>query len=324
MRFRNYDNNWGSLLVYIVILVSMSGLALYFQDDRSKGEHVVSAEREWVKSNTFFDTQHDSGVLSIRYFYLEADEKSGDAILIKSPEGKTMMIDTGMVATGQQLKESLDRLNINRIDLAIATHPHHDHIGGYETLLKEKEVSVLMMPNLTHSTNTYKNFINVIGEEQINVRYLHAGDQFYLGDDITVEVLNPGVEELGPKTDRTTAEINNLALVLKVTYKERSFLFTSDIYKKQEKKLIKLYGKRLKADFLHAPHHGDKTSSTNKFIATVQPEYTVISSNILQSKRIVERYKRNGSQVFSTSWNRHLLIQSNGVDIEVYPELRPK
>ena len=83
-----------------------------------------------------FSLDNDTGLLTVRFFYLEGDDRTGDAILIRSPGGKTMLIDAGTVEAAPQLNGYLQRLGIREIDYGVVTHPHHDHIGGYDLLLR--------------------------------------------------------------------------------------------------------------------------------------------------------------------------------------------
>ncbi|MCL7748826.1 ComEC/Rec2 family competence protein [Halalkalibacter alkaliphilus] len=260
--------------------------------------------------------------LQIRYFDLEADRKSGDAILIVSPDGRTLLIDAGIAETGIQLSNDLGQLGIDHIDYAVATHPHHDHIGGYLTILEQVEVGTLLLPDLTHSTKAYSAFKKLILAKDVDYKYVKEGDRFYLGNEVEIEVLHPSQEMLEQvkREKLSTSEMNNLSLVLKVTYKNNTFLFTSDLYKKLEKELLEKKKDVLQADLLHAPHHGDRTSSSIDFIDAVNPKYIIISANILQSKKVINRYVKRGSKVLATRINGDILIRSDGDNISVITE----
>ncbi|MDT8862401.1 MBL fold metallo-hydrolase [Alkalihalobacillus sp. MEB130] len=273
-----------------------------------------------VCTGSTFATMNE-GELEIRYFHLEADKKSGDAIFLKSPDGKTMLIDSGSLRTGKQLVTKLQTLGISSVDYAVATHPHHDHIGGFVNVMETVSIGHLLLPKLTHSTKAYAAFVKRVKEKDIGVSYIREGDRFNLGNDVEIEVLHPSENEVTKSVkeeELSTTDINNLSVVLKVTYNDNTFLFTSDIYKDQEKQLMKKH--QLSADVLHAPHHGGGTSSSSDFIEAVDPTYTIISTNKLPRKSIVSRYVRKGSKVYATSVNGSILLQSNGKTIKVVTE----
>jgi beta-lactamase superfamily II metal-dependent hydrolase len=53
------------------------------------------------------------------------DVGQGDAILIRSPEGKTALVDAG--PHKEQAAELLRRQGVTSLDLAVLTHHHADH-----------------------------------------------------------------------------------------------------------------------------------------------------------------------------------------------------
>ncbi|WP_161784701.1 ComEC/Rec2 family competence protein [Halalkalibacter okhensis] len=317
---RMYANlKW--IIAIAFLLTFTYPLVTYIQAETVTKEEAIQAK---VNHKEIFDETLHKGALQIRYFDLEADTKSGDAILIESPDGKRMLIDAGIVDTGEKLDHYLDQLNVNHLDIAVATHPHHDHIGGYHTLLKSKQIDLFIRPNLEHHTETYQVFRNLLREQAITEQFVAAEDRFTLGDHVEVEILGPSEEELIHAYESgklSTAKMNDRSLVLKVTYLNHTFLFTGDIYKKKERELIKLYGDKLDVDVLHAPHHGDRTSSSQAFIDTVKPQHTIISANILQSKKVYNRYVKSGSNVYATSKNGTILLVSDGEDLTVLSEV---
>src|SRR5687767_11571145 len=64
-----------------------------------------------------------SGKLLVHFL----DIGQGDAELIQLPTGETILIDSG--DRGTPTVALLKKYGVTQIDLAIATHPHADHIG---------------------------------------------------------------------------------------------------------------------------------------------------------------------------------------------------
>ena len=211
---------------------------------------------------------------------------------------------------------------LERFDYAVATHPHHDHIGGYIYIINKVPIKQFLMINVPHSTRTYARFIESIQDKKIPVEYLEEGDEFLFGNDISIDVLNPE-KGTGPHNvpEEMPAEImNDYSLVMKLTYGEKSFLFTGDIYIPREQKLIESKKDMLDSDFIKAPHHGESTSSSSPFIQAVSPEHTVMTINILQSLGVYKLYRKYGSVVHITGIDGNILLKCDGKEIEIVTE----
>ena len=111
-------------------------------------------------------------------------------------------------------------------------------------------------------------------------------------------------------------DINNDSLVLKVTYGDVHILFTGDIGRKVELKLVGL-GKDLGAQIIKVPHHGSKSSSSVPFLDAVQPQYAVFSMGRRNRYRhphpdIVERYRERGCRVLRTDRHGAIRLRTDG------------
>ena len=265
--------------------------------------------------------EHDNKTLHVYYFYLEHHQKSGSSMLIYTPDGYTMLIDAGIQDSSTLLSGYLHHLGIEKIDMALATHPHHDHIGGYLRLLDEVEIKQFFMPNVNYISEIYREWIEKMEENSIPYEYLYANQSFTLGNYVTIHVLNPSEYHLQTlKGSYSISDINNQSLVLKMNYKNHSFLFTGDIYDEQEEKLIDSYGDQLKATVLEAPHHGGGTSSSTHFIRKVSPEYAVMNANILQSLYVLRRYELLGVSVLPTDIYGTVHLQTDGENLKIMTE----
>ena len=61
--------------------------------------------------------------------------QQADAHLIKTKEGKVLLIDVGYA--GADIVGHLKRHGVEKVDLILISHPHKDHYGGMHDLLKD-------------------------------------------------------------------------------------------------------------------------------------------------------------------------------------------
>lgn len=107
--------------------------------------------------------------------------------------------------------------------------------------------------------------------------------------------------------------------VLKVTYKDTSFLFTGDAEKRSETDMLK-QTELLHADVLKAGHHGSDTSTSQEFLNAVHPAYAVISAGADNKyghpkQAILNRLKKTGVTIFRIDKQGTITAISDGSEI---------
>jgi competence protein ComEC len=276
------------------------------------------------KTEEIFDSKKYAGKFTVRFFHVdEKTSDSWDSMLIQTPDGVNMLIDAGLPQMGPKIAEYLKKLNIAKIDIAVATHLHVDHIGGYQDILNSVPVSKLLMPNFRdYNTATAKNFLSTVDSKNIPIQYAREGDEFKLGKDVKVEILNPEFDITVPEgvtPEKGAYFLNDRSVVLKMTYGEKTFLFAADLYRDREFDLVAKKKDMLDVDVLKAPHHGADTSSAFDFINAVSPKITFVTS-ILPNKSVYDRYRKAGSEVYATGLDGNLLLVCDGKSINVIQE----
>ncbi len=276
----------------------------------------ASAEAETAEDGTdqavdryadLLDTTQYDGKLAIYFLDLtvgeEVEDKAGDCALLISPEGETMLIDTGNPACSYMVVEFLQDLGITRIDYLVLSHPHIDHIGGVPDIVENFEVGVCYRTNVYYTTQTYENCVNALESAGIETVYLHEGDSFYFGS-VLVEIYNPPEEVTYPDDfpNNSTQFLNDTSLLMKLTYGESTFLFGGDLYLAKEKELVEKYGDLLDVDVAKVNHHGKDTSNCLTWVKTVTPLIAVgMGDENLGAMSIYERYVKYGATYYYTS-----------------------
>ena len=208
-----------------------------------------------------------------RSYFLEVnffDVGQGDAIFIQTPQRYQILIDGGpdpkIIEKLTQEMPFWDRT----IDLIILTHPHRDHMAGLIEVLKRYKVENILWTGVMQETSEYNEWKNLIKNEGAKIFIAHAFQKITTPTTV-LNVLYP-FENLEGKRVKN---INNTSIVSKLVFGEISFLFTGDIYKSVEKKLMKT-GIELNAEVLKVSHQGSKTSSSEEFIEVVGPKIAVV------------------------------------------------
>lgn len=247
----------------------------------------------------------------------------GDSILIETPLNKKILIDGGGTPfndfdVGKHiLVPYLRRLGINQIDILFLTHPDLDHLEGLVTVLKEMKVDMVMDSGIDCEDPVYQQFLSLIkSDDRIIYSKAKAGDLIVLEPGLEILILNP----MSPLTYCEESDFNNQSIVLKLRYKNVSFLLTGDIEESAEINLLS-WQEQLKSDVLKVAHHGSITSSSELFLNRVQPEVAIISvgpNNFnLPHPNVIKRLGDYCQEVFRTDLNGTVLITSNGQKINI-------
>lgn len=223
----------------------------------------------------------------------------GDSILIQSPGGGEMLVDGGPDRSVlRELPKVLGPLD-RTLDLVIETHPDKDHIAGLSDVLAQYQVAAFMGPGIPNDTSYTKSLESgVENEPGIAAIEARRGMRIHLGGGAYADVLYP---------DRNVdaVETNTGSIVLRVVYGETEFLLTGDSPTNVEDWLVSLDGEGLRSDVLKAGHHGSRTSTSQKWIDAVNPDYVVISAGKGNSyghphEEVVQRVGESGAVMLST------------------------
>lgn len=241
------------------------------------------------------------------------DVGQGDSILVES-NGDYMLVDAGEEDKGDDVVKYIRSLGIEELNYVVATHPHSDHIGGMDDVIKSLKVENIIMPNMTATTKCFENMLDAVEENNVNVIIGEAGYDFNMGD------FNCSI--VGPVTIGDDA--NNNSVVMKLAYKEDSILLTGDCSKEEERDIIESNAD-ISADLLKAGHHGSSTSDSEEFVGRVSPEIAVISCGKDNEyghphKETLDTFSEYGVEVHRTDEEGTIIAECSGSGIKLTSE----
>lgn len=240
------------------------------------------------------------------------DVGQGDCTLIRSADA-VILVDAGEAGTADTVVSYLKEKGIKNIDCCIATHPHSDHIGALYRIFEEFSVDTVLLPDipdeLIPTTSTYEKFLDGL-ENVKNIIPAGAGDNFDFGS-LNIDVLGP-VKEYD--------DLNQMSLVSKVSFGNTSVMLTGDAETPAETDMLKKRNVDYSADILKVGHHGSKTSTSEKWLEAVHPQFAVVSCGLDNDyghphKNIVNRLEDFGVEYYRTDLEGHILFKSDGNEI---------
>lgn len=234
------------------------------------------------------------------------DVSQGDSILVRSPAGKTMLVDAGDADIGPTIVANLKAEGVTSLDMAVASHAHEDHIGGYQTVISQFSIGTFYDSGYPSTSSTYEKLLTTIDQKNIKFVTPLAGQTINLDPAITIEVLSPNGKNRG--------EIHDNILVLRLVYGKTSILLTGDMPDTLEKKI----SSSLKpTTVLKVGHHGSKTSTSTSFLTIIKPEVAVISVGTGNTydhpaPETLKRIQATGAKTFRTDRDGTVTITTDG------------
>ena len=221
------------------------------------------------------------------------DVGQGDGIVIRTPRGHTILIDTGgrlergaspgrrspaEIAGERVVLGYLLRQGIRRVDLLLMTHPHGDHVGGCFPIVNALRVDAIGDSGQDYGGRAFRDCLAAAHAHHVPVVLVRKGMHYATGDGVALDALAP--EE--PLLAEGKNDVNENSVVLMMTYRcprcaqPFRMLLTGDAGAQTEARIL-ASGVDVHADVLKVGHHGSAYSSTSAFIEAVRPRYALIS-----------------------------------------------
>lgn len=201
------------------------------------------------------------------------DVGQGDAIAIRSPAGRWLLVDAGIGgdrfdAGERRVVPYLSRRGVRRLDGLILTHPDADHFGGGGAVVTALRPRWIADPGLAAAKAGYLALL----EQAVD-----AGSPWVaVRGGVELELDGMLVEFLHPVAAPAVADANDASVVLRLSYGEFSALLTGDAPAEVEHELIGRAA--LEADVLKVGHHGSVTSTSPALLDATDARVALISA----------------------------------------------
>lgn len=274
-KMKNFKVIYGLVVAIFIIATALFGEKINSNETFAYGESVV-----------------------VRYL----DVCQADSILVQS-EGINMLIDAGTNSSGQTVVKDLEDLGVTKIDYLIGTHPHEDHIGGMDDVIKNFDIGIIYMPKIQTNTKTFEDVLDAVSEKDLKITSPKKGDEFEVGG-ARCEIMTDGIED--------TSNLNLSSIVIRMTYGTQSFLFMGDAEKENEETR-----QWPQTTVLKVGHHGSSTSSSTQFLNEVQPQISVISVGKDNkyghpTKTTINKLEKIKTKIYRTDESGTITITSDG------------
>jgi len=252
-----------------------------------------------------------------------ADVGQGDMTAITTPIGHRIVVDGG--PDPQRAAEILgaelpfwDR----DVDMIVLTHPHSDHVSGLNETLRRYNVGSVLERRQDFEGAEYAVWYDLVEAEGAATIEAVPGMSLSFQDGVAVEVLGPPTEMLRG----TESDVDNGSVIVRVTYGDRGFIITGDLFGEGEAWLVNS-GQPLSTDVLRVAHHGSRTSSSQQFLDAVDPDVAIISVGSDNrfghpAPGVVDRLNAvvHDSQVFSTAESGSITFETDGQTLWMWTE----
>lgn len=289
------DKTYKKVLEFIIVIIL--AISAYFYED------IESFIKDF---NTDSIGEVTSSPDNLEIYYL--DVGNADSILIRYHDSN-VLIDAGNNGDGEKLVNYFNELGIKKFKYVIGTHAHEDHVGGMDDIINNFKINHFYMPSTITTTKTFEDILDSLDKNNVKFETPEIDHKF------KVEDLNFRIIYIGDDKE----DLNKTSIILKMTYKNTSYLFTGDTTSEIENQIL---DKNIESTVLKVAHHGSQYSSSAKFLNKVKPQYAIIevgkNNDYGHPKDIVlKKLNKVGAKIYRTDRDKTIHLISDGDNIKI-------
>jgi len=296
---------WQILLYYAVLIFL---IVWHYFDEEAEGRSEVPPFGRWMLLLGMIQFLFLRPFGGFTAWFIDVGQ--GDCIVIRNENGNCYMVDGGSTdksRTGTyQILPFLKSEGIGELEAVFVTHPDEDHISGVLEMMEQSDYGVkikkLILPDAAQEIKE---------RELYDLRRTAALSRIpvsYIGRDDALWDKNLKMICLGPQKGILTEEMNEISIVLYLSYGDFSMLLTGDVTGAPEEELLTEWEKSGisgRLTVLKAAHHGSRYSTPEELLRLTKPACAIISAGKDNRyghphEELTERLKENGCLIYST------------------------
>jgi competence protein ComEC len=253
------------------------------------------------------------------------DVGQGDALALRTPRGRWVVVDAGRSWAGGDAGRSTVvpylRSRGGEVVAFVLSHPHMDPVGGAASVIRAMHPSIYLDPGFAGASGSYLESLDAVRSTHARWERVRPGDSLVV-DGVVLRFLAPD------STWTSTLDDANLASsVLAARFGKVSFLLTGDAEAAEEEWMLTHDSLALGATVLKVGHHGSITSTTPAFLRAVHPRLALISVGAGNSyghpgAPVLRELAASGVQVLRTDRFGTIVVRTDGVALSVHTEQR--
>lgn len=247
------------------------------------------------------------------------DVGQGDAIAIRTPRGRWILVDAGPRFGGfdagrQRVAPYLLDRGVTRIEVLVLTHPDTDHVGGAPWLWRAFDIGAVIDPALPAGKGPYLDALRVARRGDTPWFAARAGRELWV-DGVEIRFLGPSDSLVDHSRNA-----NDLSAVVRIGYGAFGALLLGDASRGIENRLVEHNGPGIRSELIKVGHHGSRTSTGDSLLATVRPAVALISVGRRNryghpADEVVERLADRGVRILRTD-------EGGSIEVRVRPDAR--